>query len=110
PLDHDHRFAEWSVIFVPLVVKDAKADEAEMVAGETERAQHQELERGVGAVEGVAQRLQALEFIEQNADLLVAGLDVEAEFLALIKDVGAPGEFREHTARVIADAPRVDML
>ena len=108
--DHHHRFAERRLILVPLVVEHAEADEAEVVARETERAQHQQLERGVGAVESVAQRLQPLELVEQHADLLVARLDVEAELLALVEDVGAPRELREHHVTVVADRRRVDML
>src|SRR5713101_5245234 len=88
-LEHDHGFAERRLIFVPFVVEHAEADEVEMLAGEPERAEHQELERRVGAVEGVAQRLEPFELVEQRADIFVRGIKLETELLGLVRNICA---------------------
>src|ERR1700733_10930486 len=79
--DHDG-LAEGRAILVPLVVEDAEADEVEMFFREAERAQHQQLERSVRAVESVARAFEPLQFVEQLANLIVARRTyVEAELL-----------------------------
>src|SRR5580698_1555336 len=108
--DHD-RLAERCAILVPLVVEDAEADEVEMFLRKAERAQHQQFERSVRTVEGVARAFEPLEFVEQLANLIVARrTDVEAELFGLVHDIRAARELREQHAAIVTEQRGIDMF
>src|SRR5271156_5098205 len=111
PFDDHNRLAERRAILVPFVVEHAEADEVEMFFRKAERAQHQQLERSVRAVEGVARAFEPLEFVEQLANLVVARrTDVEAELLGLVDDIRAARELREQHAAIVAEQRGIDMF
>src|SRR5215470_8254155 len=81
-----------------------------MISCQTQRAQHQQFEGGIGAVESIAKRLEPLQLIEQCLYLLVFEFSIETEFASLIKDVRPAREFREHHSAIVADRCWVDMF
>jgi hypothetical protein len=72
-------------------------------------ATDQQLEGGVGDLEGIAAVLQLLDPVEDAGPEGGVGVQVEAELARLGQDVGAAGQLRDQHPGLVADPARVDV-
>src|SRR5215472_5289043 len=93
-----------------LLDDDAEAVELEVGLVVAERALHEELEGGLGALELEPLVLHALEHLEDAPRLRGVLVEVDAVFAGLPEDVGLPGQLGDEHPTVIAHDLGIDVL
>jgi hypothetical protein len=95
---------------VALLVDDPELNEIEEARHFAEDALHAQLERRLGALELIAAMLELLDLLDQPADVAIETVEIEAELLGLVEDVGAAREIGDQHPLAVADQLRIDVL
>ena len=90
--------------------QDAKTLQGEVVGHGVQLVARQQLERGVGAVVGIALGLALLDDLQKARDAGILGIDLEPDLAEARHDVGAASLVAHHDDALVADHLGIDML